>query len=110
MGIIALFLLSFGFPALYNATWYLVLLLVGFFVIDIIILFSSKNGIEAERILPEKFSNGDQNPVIVSINNYYTFPVFAKIIDEIPEQFQERNFNINKKNIINHIFLYKDRL
>jgi uncharacterized protein (DUF58 family) len=97
MGIIALFLLSFGFPALYNATWYLVLLLVGFFVIDFIILFSSKNGIEAERILPEKFSNGDQNPVIVSINNYYTFPVFAKIIDEIPEQFQERNFNINKK-------------
>jgi uncharacterized protein (DUF58 family) len=97
MGIIALFLLSFGFPALYNATWYLVLLLVGFFVIDFIILFSSKNGIEAERILPEKFSNGDENPVIVSINNYYTFPVFAKIIDEIPEQFQERNFNINKK-------------
>jgi uncharacterized protein (DUF58 family) len=97
MGIIALFLLSFGFPALYNATWYLVLLLVGFFVIDFIILFSSKNGIEAERILPEKFSNSDENPVIVSINNYYTFPVFAKIIDEIPEQFQERNFNINKK-------------
>ena len=97
MGIIALFLLSFGFPALYNATWYLVLLLVGFFVIDFIILFSSKNGIEAERILPEKFSNGDQNPVIVSINNYYTFPVFAKIIDEIPEQFQERNFSIKQK-------------
>lgn len=97
MGIIALFLLSFGFPALYNATWYLLLLLLGFFVIDIIILFSSKNGLEAERILPEKFSNGDKNPVVVSINNYYTFPVNAKVIDEIPEQFQERNFFIKRK-------------
>lgn len=97
MGIIALFLLSFGFPALYNATWYVLVLFLGFFVIDAIILFSSKNGIEAERILPEKFSNGDQNPVVVSINNYYTFPVFAKIIDEIPEQFQERNFQIIRK-------------
>ena len=52
---------------------------------------------EATRISPEKLSNGDENPIRISIRNYYTFSIFTKIIDEIPFQFQVRNFNINRK-------------
>ena len=48
-------------------------------------------------MLPEKFSNGDLNPIDISIENYYTFSIYIKIIDEIPEQFQIRNFNIERK-------------
>src|SRR5690606_1595034 len=29
--------------------------------------------------------------------NFYTFPVFVRIIDEIPEQFQVRNFKIDRR-------------
>ena len=94
--IIMLFLCAFFFPFLYRATCILVLGLGVFFLMDIMILFFAKTGIEGTRITPEKLSNGDVNLINVSIKNYYTFPVLAKIIDEIPFQFQVRDFEINR--------------
>jgi len=91
------FCLAFIFPALYNASWYLLLVLVSFLFLDVLILFLAKTGIEASRIAPEKLSNGDENPIGIDIKNYYTFPIGVKIIDEIPEQFQVRNFEISRK-------------
>ncbi|MDI1316501.1 DUF58 domain-containing protein [Flavobacterium sp.] len=97
IGIIVLFCCAFIFPALYSATWYLLFILALFFVLDILILFSSKNGIEAERTTPEKLSNGDENPIVISLKNFYTFSIEVKVIDEIPFQFQVRNFEIKRK-------------
>ncbi len=97
IGIIVLFCMAFFFPVLYNATWYLFFILLVFLVIDILILFSNKNGIEAHRTTPEKLSNGDENPIVVTVKNYYTFAIHTKIIDEIPFQFQVRNFEIKRK-------------
>ena len=85
------------FPVLYSATWYLLFVLSVFFVIDILILFSNKKGIEAQRTTPEKLSNGDNNPIVVTIKNFYTFSIQVKVIDEIPEQFQVRDFEIKRK-------------
>lgn len=96
--IAALFVVSFFIPALFNASKILLLAFMGFLAIDIFILFASRNGVEAKRICPEKFSNGDENPITVTLRNYYTFPVTTKVIDEIPFQFQIRNFEI-KRNI-----------
>ena len=73
------------------------MLLIGFLVLDIVILFQSKNGIVANRNTPEKLSNGDENEIKVNIQNFYSFPISIKIIDEIPFQFQIRNFEILKK-------------
>ncbi|MBA4155242.1 MAG: DUF58 domain-containing protein [Flavobacterium sp.] len=89
--------MSFLFPVLYNLAWYFLLLLLTFFGLDCIILFGAKTGIEATRISPEKLSNGDENPIRVAVRNYYTFSIFTKIIDEIPFQFQVRNFEIKRK-------------
>jgi uncharacterized protein (DUF58 family) len=61
------------------------------------ILFGSKNGIKASRLTPEKLSNGDENRIEILIQNQYTFSINAKIIDEIPYQFQNRNFEIKRK-------------
>ena len=97
IGIIVLFVLSFIFPRLFNITKLLLLLLVIITALDTLILFAAKKGVKGERILPEKFSNGDQNPVRLVIQNFYTFNVFVDIIDEIPEQFQVRNFKISRK-------------
>lgn len=96
-GIVATFVLSFFFPVFYNLAWYFLLIMLSFLVLDIIILFAAKTGIESTRIVAEKLSNGDENPISVSIRNYYTFAVYAKIIDEIPFQFQVRNFEISRK-------------
>ena len=97
LGVIGLFTSAFVFPFLYQVSWYLLLILLTFWVLDILILFFAKTGIEATRITPEKLSNGDENPINVTIKNYYTFPISAKIIDEIPFQFQIRNFEIIRK-------------
>lgn len=111
IGIIVLFCCAFIFPALYSATWYLVFILAVFFVLDILILFSSKNGIEAERTTPEKLSNGDENPIVISLKNFYTFSIKVKVIDEIPFQFQVRNFEIKRtiKNASKDEFQYSLR-
>ncbi|MNF27071.1 hypothetical protein D3C84_77190 [compost metagenome] len=97
LGIIGLFVSAFIFPALYNAAWYVVLVLMTFLALDILILFFAKKGIEANRVTPEKLSNGDENPINITIKNFYTFPISVKIIDEIPFQFQVRDFEIKRK-------------
>lgn len=81
---------------MYNAVWLLVLGLVTFLGLDILLLYLSRTGLEAERITPEKLSNGDLNPITISLKNHYTFPISVKIIDEIPFQFQIRDFKIKK--------------
>ena len=90
-GIAGLFLFSFWIPQLYAITWILLVLLLLAILLDTVILFS-KNGISAQRILSEKFSNSDQNPVTIQIQNKYRFKVYLEIIDELPVQFQKRDF------------------
>ena len=86
------FACAFVYPVLYNAGWYILFVLLTFLLLDFLILFTSKNGVEATRITPEKLSNGDENEVQLNVVNYYTFQIRIKIIDEIPFQFQIRNY------------------
>ncbi|MBT8267524.1 MAG: DUF58 domain-containing protein [Bacteroidia bacterium] len=97
LGIIVLFVVSFVFPRWFNIVKLILLAFMAFVVLDILILFFAKRGINASRILPEKLSNGDLNPIQIEIENYYTFPIYIRIIDEIPEQFQLRDFKIDRK-------------
>ena len=62
-------------------------------------LYRAARGIFAKRHAPERLSNSDENELGIYIENRYTFPVSAGIIDEIPFQFQKRNvwFKTNLK-------------
>ncbi len=97
IGILACFIVSYFFPMLYNATWYLLYVLLLFTGIEIVLLFAVKGSVEGHRITPEKLSNGDENEIHIHIKNKYTFPIYTRIIDEIPLQFQLRNFNVYRK-------------
>lgn len=97
IGLVGLFVIAFIFPFLFTAVTFLFFILLSIFFIDFLLIFTSKKNIFAERTTPEKLSNGDENSIIVSIKNQYSFHVFAKIIDEIPSQFQIRNFEVNRK-------------
>lgn len=97
-GIIAIaiiFFLSYWWEILYPIAWLMVLLLIGLFVSDLVMLFAKKK-LVASRILPDKFSNSDPNPVYIHIQNNYSFPIALAIIDEIPIQFQKRDFILHK--------------
>ena len=96
-GVITCFVFSFFFPSLYASSWYALLLLFLFTSIDFFILFISGSKIKVDRILPEKLSNGDENEIKIKIHNQYNFKVDVNIVDEIPFQFQVRDFNLHKK-------------
>jgi len=97
IGVGILYVLAFFFPVF---MWMAHILLVLTFLVafvDGLLLFIEKDGIIAQRILPEKLSNGDENPVKIDVKNNYRFKITAKIIDEIPFQFQKRDFMIQKR-------------
>ena len=97
MGIILLFIVAYFFPALYHAVWYAIYVLIAFVCIDILLLFGSNKKVIGIRNMSEKLSNGDENEIHIALNNQFTFPVYLKIIDEIPFQFQQRNFEVKRK-------------
>ena len=54
-------------------------------------LYSNK-GLRGERLLPDRFSNSDENLVSIQLYNGYEFPIEVGIVDELPVQFQMRDF------------------
>ncbi|CAL2101558.1 conserved protein of unknown function [Tenacibaculum sp. 190130A14a] len=94
-GISSVFVLSYWFEALYQLAWMLVWLLSIAFIIDLIILFRFKKGVKGNRIVSEKLSNSDENSVHVQLENNYPFDVFTTVIDELPYQFQKRDFHFD---------------
>lgn len=86
------FVVSHMVPHIYGAVKLLFYVFVLLTLVDILLLFASKGGLEGLRVLPEKFSNGDDNPVQLRLVNRYLFPVGIALIDEIPFQFQKRDF------------------
>ena len=88
------FLISYMVPDILGALELLFFIFVLIFLVDIILVFASKGSINAERQVPEKLSNGDENEIGINIQNSYLFPVGVKIMDEIPHQFQKRDFGI----------------
>ena len=97
LGFVALFVIAYIFPAFFIVLKFVFLGFLLMFLADIFLLFMTKKGISAERLLPEKFSNGDENPVHITLTNLYTFPTKIGVIDEIPHQFQIRNFHFEIK-------------
>ncbi|EZH74222.1 hypothetical protein ATO12_15260 [Aquimarina atlantica] len=99
-----LFLFSYWFTSIYPIVWLLVWGLMIVFLFDIVTLYTTKNGIHANRILPNKFSNSDFNAVPVRIKSNYKFTTYVEVIDEIPVQFQKRDFlkkgSISPKSIL----------
>lgn len=96
-GILVAFITAHFFPALYNAVWLLVYAFAAFTVIDFLLLFATNQRFTASRNAPEKFSNGDENPVVIKLQSGYSFVTHIKVIDEVPVQFQMRNFGIERK-------------
>ena len=96
IGIVVLFASSYFIPLLFNIAQLFILVLALLFFLDFLIIFIGKNKIEATRILPDKFSNGDKNQIKLNIGNNYSISAYLEIIDEIPEQFQVRDFKIKE--------------
>ena len=95
MGIvIVLFAVSFSFPIFYILAHASLLVLLSVSMVDTYILFCKKNPLIATRKMAQALSLGDENTVSLSISSNYNFRTDLKVIDELPEQFQERDFAV----------------
>lgn len=88
----ACFILSFWFQWLYPIAWVLIWVLVSAFLFDVFLLYGTRKGIEAKRILPKKLSNSDVNHIRIQFETYYPYKTNISLIDELPQQFQKRDF------------------
>ena len=96
--VIVLFVFGYYFPIMYAVAKAASISFAALLLIDLLLLYnSSKFKLKAKRIVPEKLSNGDPNDIFITIKNNYRFPVLLTIIDEIPFQFQKRDFHIKRK-------------
>jgi len=95
VGIIMVFVISYGVPVLLIVGKIAFLFLLALALLDYIVLFAGKNKINASRQMAERFSNGDENKVFLAVSNKYPFAVHVDLVDEVPFQFQMRNFSLS---------------
>ena len=96
MGILVLlFCISFLLPIILPFVKLLFVLFLWAFGFDIWQLYGIKRPFVCERITMETMSLGDQNSIYYQIKNQTKRHFYITIIDEIPEQFQDFDFNIH---------------
>ncbi|MCP3929715.1 MAG: DUF58 domain-containing protein [Bacteroidetes bacterium] len=90
--IVLVFVAGFLFPFVFPAAQTFLVLGAALVLLDILRLYGKNVKIESERILPKVFSLGDSNSVKIRIVNYSGLKLNIILLDELPIQFQERNF------------------
>jgi len=93
VSVIVFFILSYSLPAFFVISKLALLLFIILVILDYVVLFST-DGLQMQRMVPDSFSNGDENKIEIIITSKYPFRIRINIIDEVPIQFQKRNFMI----------------
>ncbi len=93
VGLVILFyVLSFIFITLAPIAKFFLIALLVFTLADLVLLFGVKINLKATRDLGKLFSLGEENSVKLELENNTRVKLFCQLFDEIPVQFQERNF------------------
>ncbi|WP_339663166.1 DUF58 domain-containing protein [uncultured Polaribacter sp.] len=92
-----LFVVGFFAPVFFEISKVLLFVLIILTLVDIFILYKTKNAITVERYLPERLSNGDENKITLELKNNYPFEAHLSLIEELPFQFQKRDFFFDQK-------------
>ncbi len=87
-----LFVIGYGLPFLFPVAVTFFILAVAVTVADVVLLFHQKINVEAERRLPKMLSLSDSNKISLEIVNRSPRKLHLTVIDELPVQFQKRDF------------------
>ncbi len=107
---IIFFITSFIYPAFFLLSKILLLVLIILVLIEYLFLFILSKDPVAKRITADRFSNGDENKVELRVKNNMFFTIAMEIIDELPVQFQKRDWRLSyrfkareQKNIVYYL-------
>lgn len=93
-GCVLLFVASFFFSPLYFVATLCISVLLALTVADYFLLFLFGKPPVAVRYTPEKLSNGDKNTITLQLRSRMQYRLFVTVYDDLPHQFQERNFHL----------------
>ena len=92
--LILIMILSYAFPFLMAVAQAGGVLLVLIFSVDVLLLYNKNVRIILEREVPGVLSLGDSNLVRLSAASKSSQKLWIQLVDELPEQFQARDFRI----------------
>lgn len=87
-----LFVVSFWAPAAFPVVQGVFVLALALVVLDVVLLFNRKVELACERRLPKIFNLGGLNAVQLRVENRSRLPLSIVLVDELPFQFQIRDF------------------
>jgi len=90
LGLAACFALSFYLEPLRIISTILLWVFIGVCFWDLLMLNLPKNQLMIKRQYPDKLSNGDQNPFVISLRSSFPTKIKARVLEEIPIQLQVR--------------------
>jgi uncharacterized protein (DUF58 family) len=92
--VIVAMMFSYALPLLFPFSKTALVLFFVLCCIDTVVLFNKNSRVEAQRETPAVLSLGDNNPITVTLVNKSAWKLWIVVIDELPEQFQLRNFRL----------------
>lgn len=95
--VIVLFIVSYSFGWLMAVAQTALVVVCGIVLADAILLFNAKTRLSAVRRTPKLMSLGDANRIFLDLENRSFNALTVNVIDEIPMQFQKRDFDMSLK-------------
>lgn len=95
--LIVLCALSFIVPILFKIVFGLLFVLAVATFFDMVFLVMTSNKIKCERTLPQTLPLGDPVEVELELESTFPYALRSTIIDELPFEFQERDFKMHYK-------------
>lgn len=89
--IICLFIIGSFYTVFISLAQISLLILTISFVAEIYVLYAKNQGMDGQRNVKDRLSNGDENSIYIVIQNNYRFKINTTLIDELPQQFQVRD-------------------
>lgn len=93
--LIGAMMFSYSMPFLMPIVQTAIVVLALAVFLDILLLFNKRVDVEVERETPGVLSLGDPNPIKLTIRSKARMGLHVELIDELPEQFQERKFSMS---------------
>jgi len=92
-----LFIVSFFYRPLLQIPKILLAVFALLVLIDYLFLFIISKAPAAKRLMADRLSNGDENKIELQVINRMPFSINMEIIDELPVQFQKRDFKLEHR-------------
>lgn len=98
---ILLFVASFFYKPIFELPKIFLAVFTMLVLIDYLFLFVVSKSPAAKRLMADRLSNGDENKIELQVTNRMPFTVTMQIIDELPQQFQKRDWLLTHRFLAN---------